>query len=573
MQGDTTSEIPAPSRWSQRLALGIALGIPTLLFVLLLARGTVFYHRYIQDAFIHLNAVRQMEAGEWPHLGFSTPIGFFYYLLFWLGAQIAPLGAYTAVYANGIAAALAMGLALVTGHRRLPLHWTALLVLFVGVLALAPRHFGAFDITYNAAYNRWSWAFFAILAVATGLPSRGSDRRSVVTDALLAAVLLTLLAYLKMTYAVVGAGLVAVSTVTVQRGRAPWLYGAVAASGAFVLFVAIGGATGLLLPYLSDLIAAGQAQGGGRLTQMLLTAYTLASDFMLVMVIALGMAALVAGRVRVAPLLFVLALLASGLILATQNNFAFEIPLIPVAALVAWQLSVRETDAPGARVRSAATSHRRAASLLTAAVVLLLFARPLVLDLRSLALGIVASDEEGADTLWLRGTILRDLRVQANSNTVFAQDRCRTGNPKINHDNDREYLSILRDGQMLLQRNGAAGQRVFSLIWTDPFPVLNDAPSVRGTLSWWDHGRSFDDTHHPAAGPLLAQAQFVMVPRFEWGWFNRAPEAMLRIYGAQIRRDFTLRGQTACWQLFARRQPSDAYGRSDAAHQAGAVPD
>lgn len=550
MQGDTTSDnMPPPRRW-QRLALGSALGIPTLLFVLLLARGTVFYDQYIQDAFIHLNAVRQMEAGQWPHLGFSTPIGLFYYLLFWLGAQIAPLGVYTAVYANGIAAALAMALALVTGYRRLPLHWTAVLVLFVGVLALATRHLGFFVITYNAAYNRWSWAFFAVLAVATGLPSRGRDRRAVVMDALLAAVMLTLLAYLKMTYAVVGAGLVAASTVTVQRDRAPWLYGLVAALTAFVLFVSIGGATGLLFPYLADLAAAGQAQGGGRIKQMLTIANTLESDFVLVLVVALG-TGLVAGRVRAAPVLFVLALLASGLVLAAQNNLALEIPLIPVAALVAFQLGTRDTGALGGGVQRAAL-YRQWVWLITA-VVLLLFSRPLVLDLQSLVRGIIAPDEQGADTRWLRGTILRDLRLPAKDNSVFTQDLCRTGGAAIHEGNDHEYLSILHDGEALLRRSGAAGQRVFSLLWTDPFPVLNNAPSVRGTLSWWDPGRSFDDAHHPAAAPMLADARFVMIPRFDWGWFNRTPETMLRIYGAQIRRDFTLRGQTACWQLFARR--------------------
>jgi hypothetical protein len=76
------------------------------LFALQIQRGRVFYEGWVQDIFIHLNALLHIQEGSLPHTGFSTPIGSFYFLAFYIATYFGPPSAYTAVYANGIVAPL-----------------------------------------------------------------------------------------------------------------------------------------------------------------------------------------------------------------------------------------------------------------------------------------------------------------------------------------------------------------------------------------------------------------------------------------------------------------------------------
>ena len=122
-----------------------------LLFVLQLARGSVYYTRYIQDVPIHLNGIYHLQAGEWPHLDFSTPLGILYYLTFYATTALHAPGAFTAVYANGLAAAVVVALTLVVGHRRMSPAWLGALAFYLGLVAISPRHFGSFLVTFNAA--------------------------------------------------------------------------------------------------------------------------------------------------------------------------------------------------------------------------------------------------------------------------------------------------------------------------------------------------------------------------------------------------------------------------------------
>lgn len=556
---------------SRRLGIvAIPLGITLLafLFGLQIARGTVYYDRFIQDIPIHLNGIAYLQAGLWPHRDFGTPVGVGYYLLFYATTALTAPGAFTAVYANGLAAGIVILLCLAANWKRLNGGWLALLTFYLGLVALSPRHFGAFAVTFNAAYNRWSWALFGILIVVIALERRSSTNESgrnstkpkigaAIGDALLAALLLTLLFYLKVTFAAVGAGLVGVAALTIRRNSNPLVFLAVAGGVSLLMVAAIGLGSGILLPYISDLISAAQAQQG-RGSQAVLLGLVLSSDFLLAILVAAGASTTVPDRRRlIAPAIFLLALLGAAFVLAVQNNFAFEIPLVPIVAMLAWLLFAPQADlhsdhAP--RTKSIASAVRDPRHWLVLAVIAWLFFRPVLLDVRALLWESFAPVPQSDRIAWLSETALRDLRVGPGADPVAETGQCRTGGATLEMGNDREYLSVFHDAVDLLHRNGGRpGAHVLSLTWTNPFPALAGTAVNPHELSWWDPVRSFSVRHHPAAGTVLHDVDYVLEPRFRWEYFAQTTDLMTNIYGRAIAHDFSPIATTGCWRLWKRK--------------------
>ncbi|MBW3654550.1 MAG: hypothetical protein KY444_00465 [Gemmatimonadetes bacterium] len=518
------------------LLIWVAAGVLACLFALQLLRGSVLYDAWFQDIFIHLNAIRHIEEGSLPHVGFSTPIGGFYYLAFYLTTFFAAPSAYTAVYANGLVAALAAGLAVLAGYRRLHAGWTAALMFYVGLVALSPRHLGEAVITFNAAYNRWSWALFAVLAVVVSLRRDDAENpRAALMDGVLTAVLLVLLFFTKATYAVVGVGLVLASVATVRRGAQTRVYSFTVAAAGALLFVAVELGVGIVLPYLADLRRAASAQASPRVYQLFEAAYVTSADHILILFIAAVAAIASSTKPVVHRVVYLFVLFGAGVAISGQNNPAIEIPLVPVTALIAFHLFGGHAPAVAApRIVMAA-----------AGAILLLFLKPAVPDALTVVRESLQPAAPGPDVDWLRNTPLRNLAFRPASNRVLSAGDCAGTPPPV--EADREYLAVLHDGVRLLKKHPLAGARVLSLTWTNPFPVLIDGPPVRNELSWWDPGRSFDARMHPEPEALLGGVDYVLIPKFEY--FAGTPQAMLGIYGDEIRARYRLLDESGCWRL------------------------
>lgn len=534
----TIQTFPHVAAKRSHLFVWAALLVLACLFGLQLLRGSVLYDRFVQDAFIHLNGIKHIEAGNLPHVGFTTPIGAFYYLAFYLTTYFAPPSAYTAVYANGLVAGLAAGLCLLAGYRRLRAGWIAVLTLYVGIIVLSPRHLGDIYVSFNAAYNRWAWAILAVLAVVVSLPRVDSENnRAALADGLLSALLVTLLFFTKATYAIVGLGLIIAGLATVRRNQRAWLYGLIVAASIALLVLAVELAFGIVGAYLSDLMRTAQAQEGSRVRQLLLTVYFTGADLILVLLIAAA-SSIAATRMSLDNAVYLLVLTAGGVAVAAQNNIAYEMPIIPVTALIGLMMFSRNivSSDKGRYLLSAA-----------AAAVLFLFLRPMLLDTASIAREALVPSSPGADVDWLQGTSLKNFALQARTNTVLEGGNCTASPPTVVE--DREYLSVLHDGVRLLGDNGASSSRVLPLTWTNPFPVLLGVSPGRHELSWWDPGRTFTSSVHPRPELLFQDIDYIMIPKFEWGYFSRTPQLMLDTYGMEIRRRYRTVGETGCWVL------------------------
>jgi hypothetical protein len=519
------------------LLIWLALLVLSSLFALQFLRGRVLYDSWFLDIFIHLNGILHIKEGSLPHIGFNTPVGSFYYLAFYLTTYFAAPSAYTAVYANGLVAGLAVGLALLAGYRRLHAGWTAALMLYVGILAISPRHLGDTYISFNAAYNRWSWAMFAVLAVVVSLPRVDAERpRAALMDGLLSAVLVALLFFTKATYAVVGLGLVLASVGTVRRNAHTRLYSLSTAAALALLIIAVELKFGILLPYVSDLQRAAQAQDGFRVRELIMIAFNTSADHVLIFLIAAIAAFVSTAQASVGHPIYLLVLMGAGLAIAGQNNPAPEVPLLPVTGLIAFQL-FRSCLPVSAMPRLLAAAVTTALSVL--------FLKPMVPDTLVVLEESLVPSAPGPDVDWLQKTPLRDLAFPVQRNLVLAGGGCRETPPLVS--DDREYLSVLQDGVRLLNKHPLAGARVLSLTWTNPFPFLIGGPPVRNELSWWDPGRTFNASVHPQPEALLRGVDYILIPKFDY--FAKTPHAMLSIYGDEIQARYRLLEETGCWRL------------------------
>ena len=503
-----------------------------------LARGHIYFFNFAQDIFIPLGGVAHMQAGELPHLGFSTPIGFFYYLFHDATLLFAPLSGRTLIYANLIVGLIAVVLTVPLMLQRLPPLMAGLAGVYIGMLAVSPRQLGgAFTyVSYNATYNRYSWTFVCILALVAALKPRANPRYGAIVDGIMTGLLLFVLFYLKITVFLVGGVIVAAAALLVRRSR--FLPFAVAAAVAFVVGAALLELRyGITAAYISDLRAVAAAQSdafrAGQFRNIANYAYGGA-----VLVVVLGLLNRDVGQRRsqqAIPILLALIIVAGGVLIGTQNFSAFENPLIPVAAIVAW-FGARDFIAPPAGLAGAARARPpldAVQSLAGLVGIVGLFLLPLGQDLLSSAWTAVAPVSRDPGLAWLQATPVGDVRLAPKPNRLL-DPAFKVDDPASFILDDVEYASILADGMAVLSKHtaGQANPVVLSLTWDNPFPILLRLPPAPHDLAWWDAGRSFSERSKPPGGPLFDKVDFVMIPKLYYNY--ESTELMLSAYRDQL---------------------------------------
>jgi hypothetical protein len=526
---------------AQYLLATIASLCVVLAFVgLQVRRGEIYYEYWMQEIFIPLEGVLHLQHGHRPYVDFSTPVGIFHLLPHYLAARLAGLSGMTVIYANALVGALAFALAALAGIGRLPPSFAGLLSLYVGLTAISPRWLGlSFDnVLYIASYNRWGWSFFCILCLVSCLPRlKGSSTRGCDLDGFLTGFLLFLLFHLKATYFLVGAVLVMISLLTVRRAHAR-RYSAITLASFLLLMLVMELATGVTLPYMKELKTGAAAQPGFRLLYFLDIAYYTYYDGLLVLLVGLGSAGRMTDRLLPKFALLV-TIVSAGVVAAAQNNKAFEIPIIPVATLIAFFLFWPS--------RADAARNRLLHGLLYGAIALV-FLKPIAGDSAGLLWASLKAAERGTDSAWLQGTPLHDLVVREWPNPL------RSGENKGPNccGRDSEYLYVLSDGvELLRDHHISAPATVFSLTYTSPFPTLLGLTPVKHNLLWWDPKRTFSATVKPSGEVLFKNVDYVLIPKVDMDLHPK--RLMLEIYAKELASMFTPIDESRYWILLAKR--------------------
>jgi hypothetical protein len=521
------------------------------------------------DSFIFLDAIYRIEAGQRPHVDFHTALGSATMYLPALGAWLAGGFAGSVELSSalvGLAAALACSHA---GFRRLPSGATAALAVVAFMIATPAALLGwgqgatntfvgdeaialSDGSSYAMFYNRWAWALILPVFVYL-IPDRrvqldGAQLRSGVRldECLLMAVLLTVLFYTKATYFVAGAG----AAVVYALGQSsPIKTLGVGAAAVTVLILAIGAPTGILLPYIGDILFAAQVSGTKFDTLLMVL---LGDAHLIVFAASPLLVASALGRASARDWMVSGYILAASLYMIIQNAQTEQ--MVTLSALAAYGLSRALTD-PLALARALAIS----AFALTVAWP--------VVDRSAALMQQVAGtrrEEIREPAPWSGIAALRNVYLPERENMLAPLKEAKSSKDLLDefHYANRfgrkeslrvgEYMAGIMAGMDELKAVMRPGDSVAQLDIAGPLPFLLQARPALGSYITLHAGRTVDDAHHPDPAKLFADTDHVMIPRT--AMIQETPALMLTLYDAWLTANYEERVVTDYWIRYSRRK-------------------
>ena len=239
------------SRPNPVVLFGFLVSILALLGGLAVLKGGLFIAKHEADTLHLVQIVFRMNAGEWPHLDFMTPLGVLAYapiaFFTWLGAGIG----HAILYAQIAVGSLLLPLAWWAGISRFSRGLAYLFGGLVMVLCVAIA-FGTTEQTISISmhYNRWAWAISFVAIALAVVPPLGRARPLV--DGSIIGLCLAALALIKVTYFIAFAPAIALGLVFRKDWRAMgWALIAGLLVVAVVTFVA---GVEFWLAYVKDLL-------------------------------------------------------------------------------------------------------------------------------------------------------------------------------------------------------------------------------------------------------------------------------------------------------------------------------
>jgi hypothetical protein len=392
---------------------------------------------------------------------------------------------------------------------------------------------------------------------------RLDGRAATFLDAACAAGLLTLLFYLKLSYAAVGAAFV-IGLLVLPGARR---FAAIALAGTFVALLigeVIWGATGRYISDARNAAAVSGAVRGGLFQLALIVAQNMHQGAVYGAALLLG----VARRTRLVYLLASVAMAAAGLLLLNQNAQALEIPLLLPAALTA-------TLAPTAPTPPASSQSFRLATMLLVLALVLPGVVNGALALRYFRHELAHPPEVGAQVAELDGVVTHEGTLSptdgrpllpvparampdairsgvADTETMLLLRQIRTAQPL----SQSEYLNTLQDGAAALRADPQLTGPIYTFDLQNPFNAMLNRRPPRGDSSWNHFGRTFNKTIFLPAEQSLKTVNIIMDPKDPMEVYSTHFQELH--YADYIKRHYQLAAETTYWRIYRRVSADEA---------------
>jgi hypothetical protein len=499
------------------------------------------------DVFVLLGGAWRMFLGQVPHVDYSNPIGALAYALIEAGMALGGPNAHALAWAGFLLlAATAVWASLVAYTRLEP--WLACgFVVFLAIVCVATRPLGydPANHSYAMLYNRIGWVLLSILAVQAFVPIRNGTQRGAIIDAASIGMLIALLFYAKVTYAMFGVVAFALAF-ALRPGLRGFPQLAALVGGLLAIGAAFWFATGVEpAAYLRDLAVAGKAQSPeARLTALMRAAK---SGLIPLAGLALAWAGLIGRRIladralrtdTVVPTLQFAFLCGAGLALTVTNaSERGEVPLYAAAALI---LLHNRALAPDDRYRRWAIG---GAGAVAAALALLIAGR----DLASIA-------DTTAQRAYRVASAPATQRMDAPPIRDFVIPHTATHATQFWR--AAEAPAHINDGLALLRRRAGADSRLMVHALSDPFSFALGFTPPRGAPLWWDRNYNYNLDVHPPAEAVHAEVDLIMIPILradDEGCCKHVVSDLDAIYGAYVRAHFVELDRSEHWLLLRRK--------------------
>ncbi len=556
----------------------IAIALAALVAAILLAGpGASLTTVWVQDVVGFAEGAHRLVHGQLPHVDFATPLGVLFYLIPYVGLLLS--GEYGAALPVGLAASLlattpVLIYVLVTRLRPwLALPVGALLILLVA----SPMLDGDLPsrITLAMWYNRLCWLWLSLL-VMLYLPPPAARAGAVGVDGVVAGLLVALMLYTKVTYALCGLAFLVLWFVLAKDRRRSVLV-------AVGLIAGIAGVVewgwGLHRAYCEDVLLAtrsGPAMIGGPF-QLVRTAIKCVEEIT-VTALALGFAGSV-GALRWRDGVFALFLLGISLGIVNQNTGGGSlVPLIVVLAGAVERVARARDWRPGMSVPLpllaclallavfvAETAVYRAAALAWHyKTILTAESRP---GVPAALTGFIVSDFKGYRLAPFAGPGLTAVDpAERDWPQAVRLLRGTLPPPDTGLLTGAEYLFTIGKGVEALAGIVYGDKGVFTYDIYNPFPFILGAPPPAGGMGIYHYGRWYSESTVPAAADVLADVAIVLVPKFPLG--DDQQRTLWRLHHDFVARHFAVVRETPYWTVWQRRDAA-RQATTDGAPSAG----
>jgi len=498
----------------ERYAVHAAFLFAALLCLLSLYQTSLLFIDTLYDIYIPLNAALRLLQGAWPSRDYPSPIGLLYAVMHGLMLWIDSVDARSVIRADVVILLLSY-LLLWPNMQGLPRALKAIAIVLLAGMMMTPlaldSSWGSYR--YVADYNRWSWAFYAVvLAWICNPAARGPFAQIAV------ALALCCLLYLKLTV-FAGAALTLGAGFFNGRRQAEYVVPVLAV----ILAIGIGTMAGVFLPYLRDNIAASHATNSLRLGKFLVQFLAPYNFPAILMAIAVCFVRELPGRIRMLPLCCMFIQQAVAL-----QNFDVMVPLTGLPLLfLAPQLA-------WVKPRFLKPALMPFPALLQAAYIFSVAALAFAAQAH-VAAASKAQSVSGPQTLGER------LKISTLPSTGFG-----TGGGDLPYADD----VIVHDMQSALELLAQLpqGTHVATLEVTNiaaaAWPRLR--PSTGGLL-WYDYHRSYSEEAYPAPGEAFAGADVILVPVH---FTTASARQLVALYRPWLDRCANMIAANDLWQLY-----------------------
>ena len=505
--------------------------------------GAVPTRFYGHDIFVPLEMGWRVINGQRPHVDFASGWGPVWFLIAALGLKISRYSVDGIGYANALMALLVGSWSYLLAKNRLLSLWRIVLGLFLAALVAAPYPLGDSPLlsSHAMAYNRYGYALLGLIlmeCLQRAYPP-ADDRRAEWTGGISTGAAFSLTLFLKASYFLVGAAMIAAISLLLKRLDHRRFLGMLLGFS-IVSACMLGYLRFDLAAMIRDLRMTGAARAevftGSAIVDK---AFYHPSVLLEVLLFAL-IAALLFGN-RVArwrglrlPIAGALLFFADfGLILTNAQWDAF--PLCAVFAIVIVNDLMQDQQTQ----RAADASRIRPLYGGALCLGILLFVPQFTSDITGLVYGLWAKEQ----------TPPSDKVVRFTSPNLWP---LQLYDGRVPRSNGRVFTTYVNDGVALLERETRPDEKILSMDMTNPFPYALGRRPPHGGIASPTYHFNIDDEHRPSDEQFFGDADIVMVPKRPAldDYYYRD---FLRAYEPRIQQRYRLAAESSWWWLYRRR--------------------
>ena len=510
-----------PPVWPPRLFVAALLAICGLTAFIGLAPVVMFGH----DIFFFLDNGYRVLQGQIPHRDFQSAWGPLIYLIDAAGLRLSGLRPEGLGYATAIFGGLISIWAYLVARRRVSPVAACVVGIYTLLLIAAPFSLGYGPLNFSHAmmYNRYGFALLGIVLVECSATSPGAG------GGWSTGIAVALLAFLKVTYAVVAIPLILVTSGAnlFRKRRLVALCGGGALAAILVLLYLRFDIAAMM----SDLVMAASGRSRSwRPLEIFRLGFGQPADSVPLLLLALAV-----GTSRLRWCTLAVVTLALGGFLLSTNHQPSALALNGFVAVVIADAFFRQNQATGKTADGAV-------------VAFLAFACLAPLCFQN-GLSIVAAAREKLHPATL-GLVRLDSVNGASLVFPASPFETETGGPA--------YVRVVNDGMALLRRHTGPRDGVLTIDMMNPFNYLLDRPSPTGGLAAGAYNYVISDAAHPSGERWAGNARYVLVRKYspgvkDYGVESYHIEGIRRIYQPTLDQRFQVLEETPHWILYARR--------------------